>query len=40
MISLTLPPTGLQLIESLMALEILPTALQLLLIAVQGEEEA
>jgi hypothetical protein len=40
MISPSLPPTALQLLESLMALEVLPTALQLLLIAVQGEEEA
>jgi hypothetical protein len=40
MISSSLPPTPLQLIESLMALEVPPTALQLLLLAVQGEKEA
>ncbi len=39
-ISSSLPLTALQLLESLMALEVLPTALQLLLNAVQGEEEA
>jgi hypothetical protein len=40
MISSSLQPTALQLFESLMALEAPSTALQLLLIVVQGKEEA
>jgi hypothetical protein len=40
MISSSLSPMALQLIQSLMALEVLPTALQLLPPAVQGVEEA
>jgi hypothetical protein len=40
MISISLPPTAMQLFESLMAVEVLPKALRLLLIVVQGEEEA
>jgi hypothetical protein len=36
----SLPPTALRLLESLIVLEVLSSALQLLLIGVQGEEEA
>jgi hypothetical protein len=40
MISSSLPPTALPLLESFMALEVLPTALQLLLLVAWGGEEA
>jgi hypothetical protein len=40
MISSSLPLTASQLLESLTAFEVLPTALQLLLLVVLGEEKA